>query len=204
MSDLQNQNESQKQEAPVNELKAPKEVKLANINKINLSNFFENAIFTKAITNDELNYLSDNSVSQNRRILNIVDLVVDYNPTVEKDILKLVFEGVYWYKTQTTNDVIIPIVLKELFSNSDVIDIPWFKKEHRAALLNSTFIPFDINKDTLLVLTRTPELPSWFKDKIEPLLKAKRLKNVEVRITTRELYEYYKQMLTYNQISDEV
>lgn len=181
-----------------------KEINLANTNKIWLSSFFDNAIYTKSISNDDLNNLAETSVMQDKSILNILDILISFNPVVELKILKNIFRDIYGYKIELDSDTIIPIVIKELFSENLPTEWKFFKKENVATILSSTFIPFDINRDTLIVLSRTPELPLGFKDKIEPLLKEKRLKNVEVRLTTKELYEYYKHMLTYNKISDEI
>lgn len=49
---------------------------------------------------------------------------------------------------------------------------------------------------------KTPEVPKDFQEKITPFMKSKQVSKVQILLTTKELFDYYKENLTYNVINN--
>jgi len=181
--------------------KVEKEITLAWVKEMPLSEFIEQTIFLKSLSNDDITKISKLEILPTT----IIDIMDNIERNAEYAILKNLFNKTYGYEIMTTKDFDIPIIIKELFitdhstnktskiTNSDIVNI-----------LSSNFIPFDIHGKTLSVLMRTPEFKKDLITKIMPFLSWKGLKKINIVLTSKELFEYYKEILTYNDISDEI
>lgn len=181
--------------------KVEKEPSLANVKDFSINEFIDQAIFLKCLSNDDISKLAKVDPMPKT----ILDIMNNIDRNTEYAIIKEVFNKTYWYDTILDGEFTIPIIIKELFITDHNV-VKWSKITNANILnvLSSTFIPFDIHGDTLSILMRTPELPKGFKEKIDPVLSCKWLKKVKIVITSTQLFDYYKWILSLNEISDEI
>lgn len=183
------------------EKKQPKNTgKMAYVENIFLHDFVEAALLDKAIPEGALNeYLSTGSKPKN--IIELVDALRTIEPYIEEDILVKVFHEKYGYELQVDTSHHIPAILKWMFNPQKPSEDKFFKRWDAENILSMDLVTIDISADTLTILMRTPEIPKSFREKIAPLMKSKWLKNIKVKLTTKDIFDYYKENLTYNVIN---
>lgn len=177
-----------------------KKEKIAFISQCSLSEIIEKWLSLKILNNDkDLFYLSKNN---SKTILELMDYL---SQDEKKELLFLdkVFNNIYQYEIKKDTENSIPVIIKELFV--DWWNINNVDKEIIKDILSSTFIPLDIiNWDTLVLLSRTPEFKDDYKDILKYIMKVKKTKNIKLLLTTKKIFDFYKNSLIYNEISDEL
>jgi len=191
-------------ESTIQDIPQKKEVKLkedniASIIQNSLGSIIEQWLSLKLLTDKDLAIISDNNW---KTILELMDYLSQY-PERELLFLDKIFNDVFSYEIKKDTNQSIPVIIKELF-------LEWWninaKIENKVIewILSSTFIPFDITWDTMILLSRTPEFHSNYKDILMPIMKSRKLKKISFLLTTKNIFDFYKNSLTYNEISDEI
>lgn len=191
-------NDKQKKEKP----KKVDNRKMAHIETISIPEFIEVALLNKAITENDIEVFSNAYNKIPNTLTELMDGFRNINPQIEQELLIKVFHQKYNYKLLTDDKHNIPVIVKSMFDEKNPVEDKFFKKKDALNILGMDLVIIDINWDTMSVLMKTPEVPKDFQEKITPFMKSKQVSKVQILLTTKELFDYYKENLTYNVINN--
>ena len=189
------QNDKKQKDVKEKEAKT-KPNKVAFLENLSIDNFFEICLTTKSINDEQLSQFVANNMPY-KTLSEIMDGFLNISYTIEEDVLVNVFHKKLWYELVVDDTYIIPAILKGRFNETNPVEDKNFKRKDAANILTLPIVVIDIVDDTLVILMRTPEIPQGFSEKLAPLMKAHNLKKIQVKLTTKALFNYYKQNLTY-------
>lgn len=182
----------------------PKKVekKLAYVENISLSEFIEMALLNKAVSEKDIERFMQAYNTIPNTLTELIDGFRNIDSRIEQELLIKVFHQKYWYKLLTDTSHNIPVIVKSMFNEQNPYEDKFFKRKDAITILAMDLVIIDINGDTMTVLMKVPEITKDFQEKISPFMKSKQVSKIQIVLTTKELFDFYKENLTYNVINN--